>query len=114
MKTDSRFEVFYREKTVRKFRSDKTYLKEYVKHIGYGASGVYDTASKIGTINSCKKICLELKRKGYTNLYFENGGDDDVVVVDHTAKQFGFFEDHAPILNNIPKEMTLEQIWRKS
>lgn len=88
------------------------YEKEYLTHIGYGASGMFDTKTNKGYIMSCKDVCLQLLKQGYKHLKFCNGGDDDFLVVDHLNKEFGFFEYGYPCnLENILDEKTLTNIW---
>lgn len=85
-------EIIYNKKTTKKYKSHDFYTKEYCKHIGYGASGSFDYKTNKGTIRSHFKECKKLEKLGYKNLKFCNGGDDDILVVDHDKKEFGFVE----------------------
>lgn len=104
-------EIIYEDVLKKKFKSDEQYIKEYKTHIDYGASGQYDEKTKIGIIHSHKKKCKILEKKGYKNLKFCNGGDDDVLVIDHDTKTFGFFEDYAPFGCNLQTAKTLTKLW---
>lgn len=85
-------EIIYNRKTSKKYKSADEHTKEYCKHIGYGASGSYDSKTKLGTISSHLEECKKLEKAGYKNLHFCNGGDDDILIVDHDRKEFGFLE----------------------
>lgn len=87
-----RFEIFDKEIIKAKFKSDEDHTKEYCKHIGMGASGSFDSKTGIGIIRSFRKQVELLRSLGYKNLNFDNGGDNDHLVVDHEKKEFGFFE----------------------
>lgn len=107
-------EIFDKQRINKKFTSDSKYLDEYKKHLGYGASGCYDSKTKIGQISSYAKICKLLILRGYANLGFCNGGDDDWLVVDHDAKEFGFFEDNSPTKKQIQRAKTLIELWKNT
>lgn len=92
------------------FKSESAFNKEYITHIGYGASGQYNNG--VGIIWSHRDACQKLEKKGYKNLQFCNGGDDDILVVDHDAKEFGFFEDYAPFGRNLKTAKTLTELWQ--
>ena len=94
----------------KKFKSDSDYINEYKTHIGYGASGQYTNG--VGLISSHKEQCEKLEKEGYKNLNFCNGGDDDILVVDHDSKEFGFFEDYAPFGENLKTAKTLTELWK--
>ena len=104
-------EIVHDDVLEKTFKSHASYTKEYVTHIGYGASGQYDEKTRIGKISSHKKKCKMLEKKGYKNLKFCNGGDDDVLVIDHDTKTFGFFEDYAPFGRNLSTAKTLTELW---
>ena len=72
-------------------------MKEYCRHIGYGSSGSFDDKTGEGTISSHLEECKNLENIGYKNLNFCNGGDDDILVIDHDRKEFGFVEYGDPI-----------------
>lgn len=86
--------------------------RDYLTHVGFGASGFFDTKTNRGYIMSCKGDCLKLLKQGYKHLKFCNGGDDDFLIVDHLNKEFGFFEYGFPFrLDQIPDDKTLTNIW---
>jgi len=85
-------EIVNKDKITKKYKSGDAHIKEYCKHIGYGSSGVFNDKTNIGTIWSHRRVCKALEKKGYKNLHFCNGGDDDVLIIDHDKKQFGFLE----------------------
>lgn len=111
MNKQSRFEVIRRGRKSRKYKSRDEFMEDYRPHIEYGAGGTYNEDTGAGEIFSHMKACRRLEREGYKNLHFGNGGDDDILVVDHHAKEFGFFEDYAPNLSQVPKSKTLTQLW---
>jgi hypothetical protein len=104
-------EIFDQQIIQKKWKNYDAHTQDYLPHIGYGASGTYDSITKKGTIRSYMKKCKELEKAGYKNLKFCNGGDDDWLVVDHDAKEFGFFEDYAPSLERAVKFDNLTTLW---
>lgn len=110
----TRFSVFHKEDINGVWDSIDDYKAEYSKHIDYGASGNYNTIGfevVKGTISSHLAKCTELNSKGYKNLKFCNGGDDDVLVVDHEMKEYGFFEDYPPTEEQLKSGASLTAIW---
>lgn len=85
-------EIIHNKKFTRNYESNDAYTKEYCRHIGYGSSGQFDDKTGEGTICSHLEECKILENIGYKNLNFCNGGDDDILVVDHDRKEFGFVE----------------------
>ena len=85
-------EIIHRKRLSKKWKSNNHHTKEYCNHIGYGASGAFDSKTKKGYIMSHLKECKKLEKLGYKNLRFCNGGDDDILVVDHGRKEFAFVE----------------------
>lgn len=90
-------EIIYNGRTAKEYQTKELYMQEYSSHIGYGASGSYDDKTKIGIIHSHLKKCKELEKNGYRNLHFCNGGDDDILIIDHDNKEFAFVEYGDPI-----------------
>ncbi len=106
------YEILDKKRITQQFESNDAYTVEYVSHIGYGASGSYCDKTKIGKINSYRDQAKRLEQLGYTNLKFCNGGDDDWLVVDHTRKEFAFFEDNKPLDEMLYKCTSLEDFRR--
>jgi hypothetical protein len=61
-----------------------------------GNSGRIDEGNGIFEIKTFAPSVKKLEKEGFKNMHFPNGGDDDVLVVDHKTKKFGFFEDYVP------------------
>lgn len=97
--------------TTAKYSDSEAYYNEYKKHLHYGSSGVFSDSTGIGTISSHAKECRKLEKAGYINLNFANGGDDDILLVDHTAKQYGFFERPMPSADKIKQAKSLRELW---
>lgn len=107
-----RFEVIYAEKIENMWSSSEEFTKEYNNHIGYGSYGSYEPNTKHGYIASHLKKCKELETQGYKNLKFNNGGDDDVLIVDHKNKEFGFFENPIPPQEQLVRYKNLKQLFK--
>jgi hypothetical protein len=107
-----KFEVFDKERISRKFRDNVAHTAEYQKHIGYGASGTYNDKTKVGEISSFLKQAKKLEKHGYKNLKFCNGGDNDHLIADHEAKEFGFFEYF--LHSHLDSAANLTDLWNKS
>ena len=107
-----KYEVVEKQTIRKKFKTAEAHIDEYRKHIGYGSSGQYTGKDQIGTISSFLNICLKLEADGYINLKFPNGGDDDILLVDHKHKQFGFFEDVTPAEEQMEASESLSQLWQ--
>lgn len=90
-------EIIHNKKLTKKYKSQEDHVAEYCKHIGYGASGSFDDKTNKGIIRSHLKECKKLESAGYKNLHFCNGGDDDILIVDHDRKEFAFVEYGDPI-----------------
>jgi len=110
---NGRIEVFEKEMILVEYKSTDEYSSIYQTHIDYGASGSYRVAGNIGIIWSYKTICQKLEKKGYKNLNFCNGGDDDILIVDHDNKCFGFFENPTPPEDALNSVTTLEKLWKE-
>lgn len=109
------FEII-REKDVieKSFEDYEAYMREYATHIGFASTGTYNHDTGIGKITSYRSaIMTHLVRKGYTRLNFCNGGDDDFMVVDHTGKEFGFFEDCLPTEASMQAAVSLSDLWER-
>ncbi len=106
-----RFEVKDKTTIKKKWETNAAHTMEYVDHIGYGASGCYDTVSRCGYIYSFLEACKVLEKAGYNNLKFNNGGDDDWLVIDHERKEYGFFEDYVPSRDAMNHCETLKELW---
>lgn len=91
--------------------SYKDYQSEYKKFVNYGASGQYDETTKSGEISSFRKQVLDLESKGFRNLNLENGGDDDILIVDPVRKEFGMFEFPVPNKSEIDSAANLISLW---
>lgn len=99
-------------KTVRKkWDSYADHEEEYKRLYAPGSSGHYDSKTKTGSITSYRAIIDKLEAKGYKHLSFCNGGDDDHLLVDHDAKEFGFFEDYQPSEEAIRKTKDLQTLY---
>jgi hypothetical protein len=109
-----RYEIVEKGTFRKKFESYDKYAEEYLKHIqiSCGASGQYDPVTKVGRIRSYLKVCRKLELDGYTNLRFPNGGDDDILLIDHVRKEFGFFEDNTPTEEQMEDSKNLTQLWK--
>lgn len=90
-------EIIHNKRFTKKYQSNAEYTEEYCRHIGYGSSGSFDEETGEGTIWSHLEECKNLENIGYKNLNFCNGGDDDILVIDHDTKEFGFVEYGDPI-----------------
>ena len=106
-----KIEIFDKQIIRKNWKNSDAQTRDYLPHIGYGASCEYNTKTKKGTIRSYMKKCKELEKMGYKNLNFCNGGDDDWLVVDHDAKEFGFFEDYSPNLERAARFDDLTTLW---
>lgn len=104
-------DMVQKETIKKEFETYDAYNKEYRKHIPYGSSGQYTDKDGIGIIWSFLDACQKLEHDGYTNLKFENGGDDDILLIDHENKEYGFFEDVTPTPDQIKRAKNLKQLW---
>lgn len=111
-----RFEIINKEILQRDFSSQAEYYKEYSLHISFpcGASGMYDLKTKKGTIWSHFKVVKQLRLNRYKDLRFCNGGDDDVLVIDHQRKEYAFFEDNAPSMERLIERSNLKSFMNES
>lgn len=62
-----------------------------------GSWGIYDKKEKKGIIGTYCPVIKKLVSDGYKDIGYCNGGDDDILVVDHQRKEYTFFEDYVPI-----------------
>lgn len=85
-------EISYTRKHTKKYKNMEDYTNAYVRHIGYGARGSFNDKTLIGTIISHRSKCRKLEKLNYKNLNFGNGGDDDILVINHDEKVFAFVE----------------------
>ncbi len=74
-------------------------------------SGHYNPVTGIHQIWTFKQDIEQLRALGYRDLEFCNGGDDDILCIDHARKEYGFFEDHLPKLTHIAKAKTLQELY---
>jgi hypothetical protein len=112
MKSLKNFEVIEKESFSKFFETEKEYYQEYAKHIGYGSSGSFYIERDYGCIHSFMRVCKLLETQGYKNLNFCNGGDDDILIVDHNNKEFGFFENPGPQEEALNQYENLAQLWK--
>lgn len=109
-----RFSVSRRHRITKKWEKHEDQMKEYALHIGYGASGSWNSETKLGYISSHYKQCKKLEKLGYKNLKFNNGGDDDILVIDHINKEYGFFEDYVPSKEVMNECKNIMELWKRS
>ena len=91
-----RYEII--DRTTFNPKTQEEYDVLYAKSLAVspGNSGSADPSKGEFKIRTFAPSVEKLKNDGFKGLHFNNGGDDDVLVVDHKRKEFAFFEDYAP------------------
>jgi hypothetical protein len=109
-----RYEVL--KKTVIRPKSKAEFEETYRKclKISAGNSGSADESKNTYEIRTFAPSAEKLQKAGYKDLKFCNGGDDDVLIVDHKNKEYAFFEDNVPeklVKNPMYKLGNLRELW---
>lgn len=89
--------------------STEEFGRLYTINLSVGSNASHSSVTGGYRIKTFIDAIRELEKNGYKNLQFCNGGDDDILVIDHKRKEFGFFEDNVPPLEG----NSLQEIWEK-
>lgn len=92
--------------------TEQEHSELYLALYGPGSSGSYNSQNRANSISTFQPLIKILEQKGFKNLKVDNGGDDDILVVDTVLKEFLFFEDYVtPCLEFYPN---LKEAWLQS